>query len=166
MTVRESIARAARFLAAANGWVVAEGHDFEHATDARSRTFWKNASDAYEAFYGDKPDLDDEATLVAVPPPAMSPAPVKPPPQGPRSYRIVSENGAVDAVVAAGKGAKAIARSMGAAGATADPGVPYRVLLGYGEPDPVWEPEPLIVYLAEPGEDAYGTPRKRRRSPR
>jgi hypothetical protein len=80
-----------------------------------------------------------------------------------RSYRIRSENGAVDARIAAGKGANTIARSMAAAGATADPGVRYCVILGYGDLKPVWEGEPLIVYFAAPGEDAYGTPRKRRR---
>ncbi len=83
--------------------------------------------------------------------------------RGPRNYLITSENGAVDCKVNAGPRATTIARVMAAAGATADPGVTYSIRLGYGRLDIVYEREPLLTYIAKPGEQAYGTPRKRTR---
>ncbi len=83
--------------------------------------------------------------------------------RGPRNYLITATNGAVDCRVNAGPRSQVIARVMAAAGATADPGVTYSVYLGYGRIDVVFEQEPILTYIAEPGESAVGTPRKRKR---
>ena len=65
-TIRDKVNVAARAIAAAHGWKVPETHDFSSATEGRSQQFWRAATAAYEAFFGDRPDLDaevdDEAT--------------------------------------------------------------------------------------------------------
>jgi hypothetical protein len=77
---------------------------------------------------------------------------------GPRSYRIVSSNFAVEATIRAGKHAKGIALIMAAAGCKADPGVSYAVLGGRDK-------DPIVTYIADPEDgDARATVRKRKRA--
>jgi hypothetical protein len=59
-TIRDKVNAAAHQIAAAHGWKVPETHNFSEAADGRSQQFWHAATAAYEAFFGDRPDLDAE----------------------------------------------------------------------------------------------------------
>lgn len=56
---RRRLNRAARAIATAAGWRVVDV-DFETSTNPRARQFWEAASAAYEAFFGDRPEFDEE----------------------------------------------------------------------------------------------------------
>ena len=69
-TIRDKVNDAAHQIAAAHGWKVPGTHNFSEATEGRSQQFWHAATAAYEAFFGDRPDLDAEVDDE----PALAPA--------------------------------------------------------------------------------------------